>query len=1400
MKNRIIALCIAAAMFLPLISQAALITENNGYGTQLPFRSIILPSTGSAVTAMSDAQQGTFYRITGSSSYVRSDIEFSKDQSIEYHKGDYLYVSFYWRAPTEPSPAKYLSIWEGFEFWDMSLISLGNAESSSMNYGEWNKVEMVLPHGEDRTWNNVRLRTQFGASESAEYCIDFANLVCYYLGAVEGTQSEALDEFRRTHKMTTTPDYQQLDFLEIRRSGGEGRCEKVADYSYGSHYRLVSEGGTYFRANVSFAKEMDLLYAAGDYFYLSFYWRAQSSVSPATYLNRAEKMEKWDGNVLVSIAGINQSNMNYDKWNKAEFIVQNEQDRTWNDIRLQLQFGGADTTQRILDIARPVCYYIGAVENANVDSIMAEFKSEELSASQVDMLTLPKTGVFETGGAYHNKNGYSKWLNEGTPETLVEKLLTGNYAFVENSNYYWNNTGRGVLAAAPCRNADNVLQIPAQTANELFGTSFDSDFVSAAEISEASQWETFVDPRGFMLVSHDIESYIDVAPASDSDRQYRSYYDVSLAIGHITWEDISPTAEDWAAARSRYLQALTFCEGKESECETHITQTMAAAQSYLEKLDSSQSTTLPFTGTSLTNCMGYTRNIARAYYMLKITGRSDLDKDTLRDAAIMALDKLFTNYIGRNVSLDTNWFLNLITDPGMLTQAMAYLYDELAPDTMDKYANILYLRTGVPMVTTYYVPFKYTTYSGYSGDLTNAYCNYSNLVWRTSVIYQLSLLTENTARINHCLKYFNQVFENVTNSGKSSVKMLKNGVYEDGSFVFHGNFAYNLGYGNSYITNLAELVWIGSGTAMDIKKVYGFENIYGWMEKSFIPFIYQNTLMKIVQGRENPYGSGASANSAVKAMMILASEGGENRKEEIAVLLKPLVEEHYSSYKNATSASTFGIFYYPALNAATDDCLEYIKAASEAVLPQYNYAYYNMDRFAHKRQDYTFMLAMSSERIDKYEAINDNGYSDWYTGDGMTYVLKDEAQYIQRWWQYVDKYAIPGTTVDSAQRQVRSVTYGNEILPNNSWAGGVSDGNIGVAGMIYPSEASYKTSYVDARKSYFMLDDKIVCLGSGISGGEGDVYTTVENYISYEKENEDSTQCGYVDAYVDTVEQDYSFDVKRTHENPQYVWLESNRGYVFLGENTVSTERVKDSKRFCGNSAQTSNPGEFPFYTIKIEHGENPSGATYGYVLLPHKTRAETAAFAENIDFEVLVQTDNCHAIRLADGTVMANVFEPNTELCGFEFADPISVIIRKADTGYRLHIAEPTQQKSTVEFTAPRKTASAEAIVTAGGSISVEVDENYGKTYAVELFETAIAAFDGEELTISSSENQTVMIVYASYTEDRLKNIGSKKISLEEGINIVDMSDAVFDGDRLSILLLRSWETLEPLCAAYSR
>jgi hyaluronate lyase len=131
---------------------------------------------------------------------------------------------------------------------------------------------------------------------------------------------------------------------------------------------------------------------------------------------------------------------------------------------------------------------------------------------------------------------------------------------------------------------------------------------------------------------------------------------------------------------------------------------------------------------------------------------------------------------------------------------------------------------------------------------------------------------------------------------------------------------------------------------------------------------------------------------------------------------------------------------------------------------------------------------MSSSRIGNFESISTENLRGWYTADGMTYLYNsDLLQYNDGFWPTVNSYRLPGTTVDTP---VRAEGSGAGYLSPNNWVGGAALGDWGAAGM----QLDAWNSSLVAKKSWFMFDDEIVCLGAGITSTDNrTIETIVEN-------------------------------------------------------------------------------------------------------------------------------------------------------------------------------------------------------------------------------------------------------------------------------------------------------------------
>ena len=156
-----------------------------------------------------------------------------------------------------------------------------------------------------------------------------------------------------------------------------------------------------------------------------------------------------------------------------------------------------------------------------------------------------------------------------------------------------------------------------------------------------------------------------------------------------------------------------------------------------------------------------------------------------------------------------------------------------------------------------------------------------------------------------------------------------------------------------------------------------------------------------------------------------------------------------------------------------------------------NFVFAGMDRVVHLAPGFGLGLSMSSSRVFTYESIHGENVNGWHTGEGMLYLYNsDLTQFDDDFWPTVDPRRLPGTTVDVSQ--IREPASGQSEAPATTWVGGASLGAYGAAGMQLRAWGSTLT----AKKSWFMFDREVVCLGSDICSGDSrPIETVVENRL-----------------------------------------------------------------------------------------------------------------------------------------------------------------------------------------------------------------------------------------------------------------------------------------------------------------
>jgi len=552
---------------------------------------------------------------------------------------------------------------------------------------------------------------------------------------------------------------------------------------------------------------------------------------------------------------------------------------------------------------------------------------------------------------------------------------------------------------------------------------------------------------------------------------------------------------------------------------------------------------------------------------------------------------------------------------------------------------------------------------GVQGWMTGA-----NLTDKCKDMIIRGILGKNSGKLSTAQTNMSPVFLYVTSS---------DGFYRDGSFVQHSVIAYTGTYGIVLLGDVAQLVNLLNGSTWQITDP-NLTNVFNWVVNSYEPVIYHGAMMEMVRGR------------AISRYSETESTDGSSAISDIRQI---------------------GQFAPPATGTA------FTNWANSSSLAPGQYQFAGMDRVVAWRSNFCFGLSMSSSRIANYESINGENLHGWFTGDGMTYLYlgNTETQFTGDFWPTVDAYHLPGTTVEQVSRPNSSK---EATTTGQTWVGGAQvAGSYGTAGMSLSA-----TNSLVAKKSWFMFDNQIVCLGAGITCGDAaEIDTTVEDRRLGTSPNNNFMVNGVTNPPV----------IGWSSNLTSAAWcaLDGVAGYYFPGgatnllasfvTNTGSWIQVNNGT-YVG---ATTNVYTDDYLTLWFNHGIKPTNSTYAYVILPNYTASNMTTYAASPDIVVLTNTATVQAAsKPALGVVAANFWTDGTNSADLIIVNKkASVITLESVAGISVGISDPTQtNSSTVKVTLNRSaisTLSADTGVTVLQLspqiiFTVNVSGSLGKTY----------------------------------------------------------------------------------------
>jgi len=578
------------------------------------------------------------------------------------------------------------------------------------------------------------------------------------------------------------------------------------------------------------------------------------------------------------------------------------------------------------------------------------------------------------------------------------------------------------------------------------------------------------------------------------------------------------------------------------------------------------------------------RNVKNMAMTFQTKGCALYHNEELKTEILRAMDYLYVNHFKPGVDTDQygNWFTWEIGGPIYLSEATLYMYDYLTDVQIQDYAGTA--RKGT----------KETVDTG------------ANALWRNRVRLLTAILRKN----NDDLVRIKDAVPNHMGYATSG-----DGYHADGTFMQHTYIVYNGGYGKEALSDISHFLYLLEGSPWEITDPRK-ENVYKFIYDHYAPFMYKGVFMDMTRGREI---TRTDTTDAFAGITIALSIGlvSEFAPPEDAANFRGMIKDWMSNdYAMKILGQGAGVAWYmfPVYNFSkileilADDSVEPYKFKESR---QFGFGV----RTVHATDKFTFGLAMYNSRNVQNNETGDSNTRGWYTGTGTYWIYTPDIGQFTLSKPTMNWYRFPGTTVvrDNAATFARN---------SYTFAGGTTLGKkYSVSGV----EIGHTQLRVHAKKSWFMFDNEVVCLGSDISSTQTNPVETIIEQRRIEGDN---------DFIINGVKQPTTLGWNANISDAKWALLEgnvdgSNIGVYFPTAQPLTAIRQTQSGRWTDHGTYNIDTTLYSdnYLTLFLNHGVAPTNGSYSYVLLPGATEAEVAAYAENSDIEIIRQDNNIHAV-----------------------------------------------------------------------------------------------------------------------------------------------------------------------------
>ncbi|MEV4415129.1 polysaccharide lyase family 8 super-sandwich domain-containing protein [Catellatospora sp. NPDC049609] len=735
----------------------------------------------------------------------------------------------------------------------------------------------------------------------------------------------------------------------------------------------------------------------------------------------------------------------------------------------------------------------------------------------------------------------------------------------------------------------------------------------------------------------------------------------------------------------------------------------AAYRAAMAPTDASVWADLPL-GTVSANLLHTFRRLSTLASAYTTPGTGLTGDATLLADVLTALDNLLAGHYTATSAEYDNWWHWQIGVPQTLQTIMVLLYDQLGATRI----------TACHAAVDHHVPTS--AVASYTGHSTGA-----NRIDLCQVLALRGVLGKDGTKLAAARDGLSPAFE-IVRSG--------DGFYPDGSFIQHTWVPYTGTYGAVLLKGFASILTLLTGSSWAVTDP-NRQIIFDAVEKSFAPFLFNGLMMDCQSGRGISRGLSAGDPHQIQSD---DHRRGHGIIADIITLAACASPAEAARWRGLAKGWLTRDYWSPPLNDLSRTIPELVRlqqvitdtTITPIAEPVSSRVFGSMDRAVHRRPGWTMALALSSARTTYYETGNGENLHGWHTGNGMTYWWGDSTgngQYSDAFWPTVDPYRLPGTTTSRIALADAAGGGWGAPKPATAFVGGTTDGTYSVLGQ----DTRGLGSTLTGKKSWFCLGDQVVCLGAGITAGDGaTVETTVDNRNL-------GPGAGTQALTVDGTAQPTTLGWNTTLPGTGWAHLAGFGGYVFPGTTTLRAVRENRTGTWREiNTSGATTAVSRKYLTLWVDHGLNPTNAGYAYILLPGATATATAARAAAPTVNVLANTSAVQAVTdTATGVTAANFFTAGTA-GPITVSAPCSVLLRETATTLTVTVADPTRAAATITVTVARtghSTATTGPGVTVTGlnpiTLTAEVGGTHGASRVI-TFGTGTAAATGTSTQLS--------------------------------------------------------------------